>query len=705
MLLAVSRTHRVAIRAAQALWCALQSPWSIRRRLALMMLVAVLPLVLLLALAIAYTSHAARRAQESGLLYTARTLNTALDARLEHYLVVAEALARDPALLEEDLSDFRRQAEYAFPNTSDAWVVVADSHGQELLNLLQRPGEPLPHRSETAMAAQRQAFATRATVISDVFRGQVLGEFVATVNVPIFHDDRPFRTLAVAMDARGIARLMSSGSLPDGWLAGIIDSRGNFIARSPDHERYVGQPASEGWRANMQREGVAQWRSLEGNLIASANVRSRVSGWAVAVAVRLSTLNAPEWRTIIWTSLVALAICLASLLLAAAIARRITGPIVALEQQGRALVAGEPARLVPDLPEIDNVWETLKKAVAERDRHERDLRISEQQLRRAAEAAQFGAYDYDVRANTIHWSPQLKHLLGAEDIAEPIRLDAALAFVHPGDRDRVQALLQTIMHRTQQFYELEFRIVRGDEQVRWMMDRGQAIHDKSTSGSTRVVGILMDITERKQAEEQQHLMQRELTHRSKNMLAVVLAIANHTLRSSPDPAQFAAAFQGRIRGLAAAHDLLTHSHWRGADLAELVQVQLAPFLPAAAERRLKIEGPPVILSSGAATSFGLVLHELATNATKYGALSTSSGIVDLRWSVACQAQGERLLHFAWRERGGAPAQPPTHKGFGSTLIETSAVRFEPRYLPTGFECEIAVQLTPAGAAAGPAPLS
>jgi two-component sensor histidine kinase len=188
-------------------------------------------------------------------------------------------------------------------------------------------------------------------------------------------------------------------------------------------------------------------------------------------------------------------------------------------------------------------------------------------------------------------------------------------------------------------------------------------------GDGRVVGLVgvsVEITERKQAETRQRLMVHELNHRVKNTLAMVHAMASQTLRTV-DPV-LRLAFQGRLEAMAAAHDILTEDLWSGADLASVIARALAPF-GGSTSSRFRVSGPPLRLLPRAAIALVMGLHELATNATKYGALSNDCGVVELRWQ---QMNGTFLL--VWTEVGGPLVSPPSQRGFGTRLIERSLAR-------------------------------
>ena len=215
---------------------------------------------------------------------------------------------------------------------------------------------------------------------------------------------------------------------------------------------------------------------------------------------------------------------------------------------------------------------------------------------------------------------------------------------------------------------------------------------RETSG--RVAGVFVqghDVTDTVRAVERQKLMIDELNHRVKNTLATVQSIAMQTARSHADPERFAETFQSRILALSHTHDLLTRSHWEGADLRSILEHETEVYGP----NRVLLNGPRVDLPPAAALSLGMIFHELATNAAKYGALSAPEGMVTIDWSVANQL--DRTLNIAWRETGGPPVAAPDRRGFGSRLIERNvrhdlAGSIEVSYATDGLGVEISFPL-------------
>lgn len=304
--------------------------------------------------------------------------------------------------------------------------------------------------------------------------------------------------------------------------------------------------------------------------------------------------------------------------------------------------------------------------ITERKRVEEQLTDSLRVMQLAAEAGGMGSWHLDVARNRLDYSEQMLHILGIPPGQWAGTPEALEAIVHPDDiehRRRARAAALANGGRM----ELEFRIRRPDGEIRWMHSRGSVLRSPDGSAAESA-GIMIDITERRRAEEQIRFVMRELSHRTKNLLAVVQAMAWQSSQATPNLEEFLERFTLRIEGLRRSHDLLVKREWAGADLEDLVRGQLSPFLDNAASR-LSVSGPQLVVRPSGAEDLGLILHELATNAMKYGALSVPGGKIAIDWDINTGENGLLMFRMCWQERGGPAVVAPTRSGFGSTVIK------------------------------------
>ncbi len=293
------------------------------------------------------------------------------------------------------------------------------------------------------------------------------------------------------------------------------------------------------------------------------------------------------------------------------------------------------------------------------------LHESEERLAAALRAGKLGVHDFDPRTGLVKWDHTMRELWGVEDDAV-IDYAVFMAGVHPDDRAVVQAAVNDALNPDAAgSYNAVFRLINAkDHAVRWIRADGDVTFEKGIP--VRLVGTVTDITERRRIEQHVQLLMREVNHRAKNLLAVVQSIARQTAKNSP-PSEFADDLGYRLQGLAASQDLIIGGDWRWVSMEDLILSQIS-HLGETRNARIVISGDDVRLTTAAAQGIGLALHELATNAVKYGALCNEQGSVAIHWRNA--DDGRFLL--SWTESGGPPVQPPERCGFGSTVIERMA---------------------------------
>ncbi|QIJ73973.1 PAS domain S-box protein [Methylobacterium sp. NI91] len=328
-------------------------------------------------------------------------------------------------------------------------------------------------------------------------------------------------------------------------------------------------------------------------------------------------------------------------------------------------------------------------------RAEQVLRETEERYRLAARATNDAIWDWNLATNHVLWNEALTVAHGYPPEAVDPTGDWWIAHIHPDDRARIDTSIHAVIDGTGTAWSDEYRFLRADGSYADILDRGYVIRDGHGT-AVRMIGAMFDISERKRAEEHQRLLTGELQHRVKNTLALVQAIASQTFRNASDPEAAREAFAARLISLGRAHDILTRSSWTEAPILEVVEGALAVHR-GAATARIRASGPGVLLGARAALSLALALHELATNAAKYGALSNEAGCVDLRWHVVHEGETPRFC-LTWSEQGGPPIlTQPSRRGFGSRLIERSFAaevggEVKLTYAPAGLICRLEAPL-------------
>jgi PAS domain S-box-containing protein len=299
-----------------------------------------------------------------------------------------------------------------------------------------------------------------------------------------------------------------------------------------------------------------------------------------------------------------------------------------------------------------------------------DLRASEARYRGAVITGRIAAWETNMLSRTRIWTDEGMELFGLDLPGGRGQVggekDEFWRSLHPDDKH-----MMAEFHRTADrvdSYPAEYRIVRPDGAILWVSGRGRVVARGPDGKAQRVLNIVMDVTERKRAEEHIQLLMREISHRSKNLLSVVQAIAGQTGRAAGTFPDFQEAFAQRLRGLAASHEILVENEWRGALLRDLAHHQLALFTEAG-EHRLSLSGPDAMLTTQAAQAIGLALHELGTNALKYGAWSVPDGSVGVSWAWEPATHDANRLQLTWVERGGPAVRPPGSRGFGRVVTE------------------------------------
>ena len=300
--------------------------------------------------------------------------------------------------------------------------------------------------------------------------------------------------------------------------------------------------------------------------------------------------------------------------------------------------------------------------ITERKNAELTLADRNMQLAIAGKIALVGTFAHDVDAEKMQISGGYAAIHGFPDGTTEIACRQWQLVVHPEDLVRWEELRGRTFRERRSEYSWEYRIARPEGEVRWIEARVFVSYGND-GRAQRVVGVDIDVTNRKHAEEHQRTLNAELDHRVKNMLATVSAIIIQTPKVNSSLADYVAGLDERIKSLARTHELLSHSRWHGVSLEEIVRRELAPYLADNAE----VGGPCAMLKAEAAQALGFVLHELTTNAAKHGAFSKPSGRLSLQWRWLRNGSPGRLA-IEWQELGGPPVREPTQLGYGTSIV-------------------------------------
>jgi PAS domain S-box-containing protein len=321
---------------------------------------------------------------------------------------------------------------------------------------------------------------------------------------------------------------------------------------------------------------------------------------------------------------------------------------------------------------------TLVTDMTDRRENERALALAVERSRIAQQTAHAALYEHTPEGEMIYGDAFVALTGYSTDEGRGLaRRHKSL--IHPEDAERVRNAIEAGL-AAGEGYDVDYRLRHASGRYVWVHDRASVLRDQSTQQS-RVIGMLIDISEQKAREEHINLLLREVNHRSKNMLGLVQAIARQTVATSPT--DFLTRFSERIQALSANQDLLVRNEWGGIDLEELIEAQLAHMV-SMPNPRVKIMGPRLHMNPAAAQVIGMVMHELATNASKYGAFSGKVGRLDITWSIT----DDESFSIAWRESNGPVVTPPERTGFGSTVVGTMA--------RMGLEAEVSHEFAPTG---------
>ena len=592
---------------------------------------------------------------------TARQVSLVVEGELANLQTTLNGLSKSPALSNGDLEAFRGEA-LSLVEGTDRIIVLRDLGRNQLLNTAIGYGADLPP-VEPIPAGDMEKLRASGLLVSDVFAGRDSKNHRIAVAIRVPAPTGEDLVLSISIPTAHIRDVMMP-AVPEGWTVGVGDRDGSYVARSRSHQEMTGKPGlPEYLEKIVGRSGSFTSRNFEGTTLLAGYYRSSYSEWFYTANVPLSEVQAPLWRSLAAICGIGLLALLVSTALGYVVGKRFTGATTDLAARAEALGQGrtvEPmSTTVAEFGAIAQALVAAEGAIAER-RYELETVLE------TVPAAVWFTYDPKAlqvirnrfAAELMGLPTDARKSFGAPDL---VINTVAVKDGHTVSRED-RPLSRAMRGELTDNEEFAYTLPSGVE--RFLLSSARPI--RSPGGSIiGAVQISLDITDRKRGEEHRKLLVNELNHRVKNTLSVVQAIANQTIRNATTLPEAGRTLSSRLISLAKAHDILTQKNWSGADLHDLITASIKPHAPIA---RFQISGETVWLPPNVALSCALGLHELTTNAIKYGALSNANGRVSISWKLDGQKH-QRRLELEWRETGGPTVGPVERKGFGTQLLE------------------------------------
>ena len=584
----------------------------------------------------------------------ARFLSNAVDREVSGVATTLQALATSPSLQGSDIGDFYRQGQ-AILAQQGIHISIRRADGRMVMTTRAAAGAPIPLVPSDLLVADDFARVSGKPYVSDVFTGPLTGRANIQIMAPVLTDTFPQRVVGASLEPDFFRDALRRFDVPPGWVASVSDRRGLLVAATENREAQAAQPVSEEFaRRAGGDKGFYYGAGVSSGAALIAWQRSAETGWRVAVTVPVAQVNAALRQSVAMLALAGLVLGVAATLMSIWIRGRMKRALQAVEGLAGKVAEGEtPAPVATPVTDLTRIGYALSTAAARR-------RTSEERLQQLASSGLMGILFGDVHGGISFANDAFLETIGrtrAEFLNGVIRWDE----ITPAEWLPVDAahIREAQEHGSCTPYEKEYLRPDGS--------RVPVLVGFALSGPQRdqSVAFILDISVQKNLQEQQKLLLHELHHRVKNTLATVQSIANSSTRHARDFEEFRLSFAERISALARSHTLLMQHDWREIELRELLVQETQAYASAG---RVLLDGPVVALPPQMALALGLAVHELVTNAAKYGGLSVPDGKLRVTWNVMPVQDAPRLtLH--WRESGGPPVTPPTRKGFGSQLLQ------------------------------------
>lgn len=441
-----------------------------------------------------------------------------------------------------------------------------------------------------------------------------------------------------------------------GEVIGIVGISTDITGRKADENRL--HLSEQRFRAAVAAVGGIVWTNN-----AKGEMRGEQPGWAALTGQSLTEYQSYGWSQAVHPDDIGPTI--ASWNTAVAEKRPFACEHRLLCADGRWRIFSVRSIPVLDKDQMIQEWVGVHTDVTAEREAQRRLKETLDWLGIALEAANTGAWEYDASSQNFILDARASEI---RDLApdSPKTVASLVKSVHPDDKALFLNAFEGLDNvKDEERLEVEYRISSRDGEERWVACRGKAL--VKPGQPVRMIGTVRDATARKRQEERIKFLMKELSHRAKNSLAIVQAIARQTSAKASNLEHFSRSFHGRLNGMAQSLNLLVDHDWNEIPIRDVINSQLDHFVDAA-QNRIVLDGPELWLKPEAAQNIGLALHELSTNAAKYGALSVDTGKVAIAWTVSSADGGDETFEMHWRESGGPAVSEPDSRGFGHSVI-------------------------------------
>ena len=647
----------------------LSPPWPLSWHLGALVASVALPALFLGAYLLNQQHRAELDVIERDATARAEAMSYATDAAVMGIISTLKAIGANPALEGKDFSSIIDQSQASFSNT-DIVVTLWDANIKPVKSTQESKVRSDLLDGDEAFA--RNALDSRNPQISDFSFGRGSADHVVHVWVPVEIGLKRQYLLEAMIPTKFFNATLLHHQLPFGWSAGISDRRDRIIARTDDYERFVGQLISEDTRRNtIGPAGIMRSVDLIGRPTMQAYLHSDLTGWRMSTWAPRSLIEARAQEN--WTNFMLMGGTLAAFAALSAWiwASRMTASVTELAESAQRLASDN---LLDDVEtpvlEVRDLRNTISTAAAELIRRKHALGQNVERLSLALDAGGMGVWEWEPDTDATLWDDGIFRMTGFDSSVTPASGKAFIERIHKDDIGRVQAAMAETMANNKPT-NVDFRFLRPDGVQRWFAIRGSNFPERNGMRS-RLMGVNFDITDEKDAAARTHALLREVSHRTKNLLAIILAISRVTARDATTVQGYERSLSSRIAGLAASQDLIVASDWQSVELHALISSQLKAVLHETSDR-IELAGPKLILNPTAAQNLGMAITELVLNAIEHGALSNDIGRVDVSWKiVTAEAVNEILIE--WSERNGPLVAGVQKRGYGLAVIERLVIQ-------------------------------